>query len=262
MAKYRKKAVEIDAYQIGHGQMPAWFLKAAEEWRIELWVDWNPVTRVMTRSGWVEARRHDYVFLNHRDELQVWKEDEFLKVFEPYEEPTKLTAAEKCVAAVRWHLCGDKLSANDIFDARKAIEDYCIGYCGAPASEATEQRSDVASVDEKDRALDSAEHIIAAVRYHLQDPIDSSDIRTIIKDIDAYCEATKKELPVAAKRSVETKNALYTEGGEFGTSISVTSEFKGMFALAQLDAYIENLTRVRDNIRKKTSPTWEPDPRD
>ena len=90
MAKYRKKAVEIDAYQIGHGQMPAWFLKAADEWRIELWADWNPVTRVMTRSGWVEARRHDYVFLNHRDELQVWKEDEFLKVFEPYEEPEKI----------------------------------------------------------------------------------------------------------------------------------------------------------------------------
>lgn len=137
MSKYHKKIIEVDAYQLGHGPIPAWFMKAVDEGRIELWPEWtkSPNSRVKTRTDWVEAVLGNYVVLNHRGELQVWNSYEFEKIFEPHGESEKFKAAEQCIAAVRWDLAGDKFSADNIFKAREAIEEYCVKYCGAPASE-------------------------------------------------------------------------------------------------------------------------------
>ena len=83
--KYRKKPVEIEAFQFGLDEKPDWFMEAVNNGIVSLPVDYNGNSHeayIQTLEGSMLVRDTDYVIKGIKGELYPCKPDIFLATYE------------------------------------------------------------------------------------------------------------------------------------------------------------------------------------
>ena len=71
MSKYQKKPVIVEAFQLGNGQMPAWFMKAVNENRVLLWPNGRNCIEILNEHGFIRGYKGDYVIQGADDAMYV-----------------------------------------------------------------------------------------------------------------------------------------------------------------------------------------------
>lgn len=82
--KYRKKPVVIEAFRLGHDEMPEWFDKAKHK-RYFNKATKLPAYEILTLEGNMMAIQGDYIIKGVRGELYPCKTDIFEETYEAME---------------------------------------------------------------------------------------------------------------------------------------------------------------------------------
>lgn len=86
MAKYQKKQVIIEAFQVGQDQTPEWFKHAIAIGRIDPLPKGGNYMEILTENGPRRAYRNDYVVLSDDGDMYVIKPKLFEATYEPWED--------------------------------------------------------------------------------------------------------------------------------------------------------------------------------
>jgi hypothetical protein len=80
---YRKKPVEVQAFQLGVGSFPDWFMDRIASGDVTL--DEGPSADINTLEGVMHADCGDFIIMGVAGEIYPCKPDIFMKTYEPVE---------------------------------------------------------------------------------------------------------------------------------------------------------------------------------
>ena len=81
--KYKKKPVEIEAFQLGVDDFPDWFMKAVDTYDVIMFP--GPTAEINTLEGIMVANCNDFIIKGVAEELYPCKPDIFMLTYEPAE---------------------------------------------------------------------------------------------------------------------------------------------------------------------------------
>ena len=85
MASYRKKAIDVEAFQLGKDAFPDWFNSAIGDGTVSIYTRTGSEARRIfcTIKGHKRADCGDYVILGQRGEIYACESEEFAQCYEP-----------------------------------------------------------------------------------------------------------------------------------------------------------------------------------